>query len=105
MTIYDHVATIKAYAEASEQPPQWYATGTVIAALPLLTFTIFLAIEYPMLAAVACAFCVGAFTVYMPSHQKPEMTVYKEIIPKRKREVMISHDRVYLQVIQVERCN
>ncbi|KAG2173577.1 hypothetical protein INT43_004995, partial [Umbelopsis isabellina] len=79
--------TIKAYAETSEHASPWHATAIVMAALPPLTFSIFLAIEYPMLAAVACAFCLGAFTVYMPSHQKTEMTAYSDIIPKRKREL------------------
>lgn len=96
MSLYDHVATIKAYAETSEQSSQWYANAIVMALLPPLTFTTFLAIEYPMLAAVACAFCLGAFTVYMPSHQKSKMTAYSEIIPKRKREVSFSHGFVYL---------
>jgi hypothetical protein len=110
MIIYDHVTTIKAYAETSEHPSQWYASAIFIAILPPLTFTFFLAMEYPILAAVACAFCLGAFTVYMPSHQKSGMNVYTEIKPKRKREVgllkalKVSSLRKFQRLLKLPNC-
>jgi hypothetical protein len=66
--------------------------------------------EYPILAAVACAFCLGAFTVYMPSHQKSGMNVYTEIKPKRKREVgllkalKVSSLRKFQRLLKLPNC-
>ncbi|KAH8552767.1 PXA domain-containing protein [Umbelopsis sp. PMI_123] len=79
--------SVVAYHDVETLANQWFEPAYVVLFLILFLYSSLLASDHPWLAIVACAFSAGAFSTYMPRHQKIDSNVYMDIKPKRNIEI------------------